>query len=257
MSDTETPLEADLNAYVDNQLDLESRLRIEDYLARNPELAARVMADLGIRTTLKLAVSSLDESAARPETREAARRLSAGLEGRQTFMAARRVAAILILVSAGWIANNALNPFGPNAVNASTHPPSFVEQAVEAHKTAELRLSMPSQAATGQYDPDGIRAATAIVMPDLPNDWTVKDVEIFPSDFGPSVETSITTGKGERISLFAVRPGHFAVDAVQATALTDAEAAWWQIGEVAYAVVSAERGAKLMEKAETLKSTLY
>lgn len=257
MTEIETPLEADLNAYVDNQLDLESRLRVEDHLARNPELAARVMADLGIRTTLKLAMSPVDEGAARPATREAARRLSAGLEGRRTFMAARRVAAVLLLVSAGWLANNALNPFGANAVNASTHPPSFVEQAVAAHKTAELRRSMPSQPAAGTYDPEGIRAATAIVMPALPAGWAVQDVEIFPSDFGPSVETSITTGDGERMSLFAVRPGHFAVNPVEATTLADAEAAWWQIGEVAYAVVSADRGARLMEKAETLKSTLY
>lgn len=257
MNELDAVTEADLNAYVDNQLDLESRLRVEDYLAGNPAVAARVMADLGIRTTLKLAVRPLEDEVAQPRTRDAARRLSAGLEGRQSFMAMRRVAAIVMLLSAGWLANNAFNPFGPNAVNASTHPPSFLEQAVQAHQTAELRRSMPSQITGGTYDPEGIRAATAIVMPALPADWKVQDVEVFPSDFGPSVEASITTSDGKRISLFAVRPGHFAVDAVKTTALADTEAAWWQVGEVAYAVISGVRGTGLMEKAEQLKSTLY
>lgn len=257
MNEHDGVTEADLNAYVDNQLDLESRLRIEDYLAANPAIAARVMADLGIRTTLKLAIRPLEDEAAQPRTRDAARRLSAGLEGRQSVMAMRRVAAVVLLLSAGWLANNAFNPFGPNAVNASTHPPSFLEQAVQAHQTAELRRSMPSQSAGGTYDPEGIRAATAIVMPALPADWKVQDVEVFPSDFGPSVEASITTADGKRISLFAVRPGHFAVDAVKTTVLADTEAAWWQVGEVAYAVISGERGTGLMDKAEKLKSTLY
>jgi anti-sigma factor RsiW len=256
MNEFDPAMEADLNAYVDNQLDLESRLRIENHLARHPEAAARVMADLGIRTKLRLALQAEDE-AAEPRTREAARKLGAALEGRQAWIAARRVAAVLMLVSVGWLANNAFNPFGPAAVNASTHPPDFVGQAVAAHKTAEMRLTMRSQPARPTFDPEDIRAKTAIVMPELPKGWRVLDVEVFPSDFGPSVETAVVTGDGKRMSLFAVRPGHFAVEPVQATTLPDAEAAWWQIGEVAYAVISGERGMRLMDKAEQLKSTLY
>lgn len=257
MSEFDAMLEADLNAYVDNQLDLETRLKVEDHLARHPEVAARVMADLAIRTTLKLAMREPEGENVKVRTREAARKLSAGLEGRQSWMAVRRVAAVLVLVSAGWLANNAFSPFGANAVNASTHPPSFLDRAVQAHKTAELRQSMTSQSVTKTYDPEEIRAATAIVMPDLPSDWRVVDVEVFPSDFGPSVETAMLTEDGKRMSLFAVRPGHFAVDPVQSTTFSDTEAAWWQIGEVAYAVVSSERGTGLPAKAERLKSTLY
>lgn len=257
MSDFDAMLEADLNAYVDNQLDLETRLRVEDHLARHPEVAARVMNDMAIRTTMKLAVREPEGESVEVRTREAARRLSAGLEGRQSWMTLRRAVAVVVLVSAGWLANNAFGPFGTNAVNASTHPPSFLNEAVRAHKTAELRLSMPSQGVSKRYDPEQIRAATAIVMPDLPSDWRVVDIEVFPSGFGPSIETAMLTGDGKRISLFAVRPGHFAVDPVQSTSFSDTEAAWWQIGEVAYAVVSSERGTGLPAKAERLKSTLY
>ena len=38
--------DAELNGYVDGQLDAAGRIEVEDHLARHPELAARVMADL-------------------------------------------------------------------------------------------------------------------------------------------------------------------------------------------------------------------
>ena len=58
MTDVDTIIDTDLDAYVDNQLDAAGRLRVETWLARNPDAAARVMADLGMRTTLKLALTS-------------------------------------------------------------------------------------------------------------------------------------------------------------------------------------------------------
>ena len=84
MSDVENVIDADLDAYVDNQLDATSRLRVEKYLSRNPEAAAQVMRDLSIRNALKLSFAG-DEEHFRPETREAARRLSSGLSDRQMW----------------------------------------------------------------------------------------------------------------------------------------------------------------------------
>ncbi|MDF1635781.1 anti-sigma factor [Mycoplana sp. MJR14] len=256
MTDTATILDADLDAYVDNQLDADGRLRVETYLARHPDVAARVMADLGMRTTLRLAVAA-DVVTGRPETREAARHLSAGLAGLRMWMAIRRVAAVALLVSAGWVAHSSFGPLAMREVNASVPPPAFVEQAVRAHQTALVRKGMPSQTQAKTYDREDIRAATAIVMPELPVGWTVGDVQIFPSGYGPSVEVSIGTADGTRISLFAVRPGHFAVEPVTDLNLKDAEAAWWQIGDVAYAVVSSTPETGLADEAELLKNSLY
>jgi anti-sigma factor RsiW len=169
----------------------------------------------------------------------------------------RRMAAIAVLVSVGWLANSAVGPFGPDEVNATVHPPAFVEQAVRAHQTALVREGMPSQPEVQNYDRDDIRAATAIVMPKLPENWQVLDVQIFPSEFGPSVETTIRMQDGPRISLFAVRPGQFAVEPVTDVNLAIAEAAWWQIGEVAYALVSSNAQTGLSDEAELLKNSLY
>lgn len=253
MTDVEPILDTDLDSYVDNQLDAAGRLRVETWLSHHPETAAQVMADLRIRTTLKLALAE-STTAARPATREAARRLSAALMDRRMWTTLQRVAAIAVLVSAGWFANSSL---GTREVIASVHPPAFVQQAVRAHQTSLIREGMPSQTEARTYDRDEIRGATAINMPALPEEWRVVDVQIFPSEFGPSVETSITTAEGSRISLFAVRPGHFAVENVQDLNLADAEAAWWQIGDVAYAVISSLRETGLADEAQVLKNSLH
>src|SRR5688572_13666650 len=141
MTDVDTIIDTDLDAYVDNQLDAAGRLRVETWLARNPDAAARVMADLGMRTTLKLAMTS-DVVAGGPETREAARRLSSGLANARVWNALQKVAAVGLMISVGWIAHSSVDP---SEVNASAHPPAFVEYAIRAHQTSLVRAGMPSQ----------------------------------------------------------------------------------------------------------------
>ena len=253
MIDVDPIMDTDLDAYVDNQLDAVGRLRVEKHLAKNPEAAAQVMTDLGIRSALKLSMSGGDEHVL-PETREAARRLSSGLSDRQVWSVLRRVAAGGLLVSVGWFTSTSM---GAREVNASVHPPAFVEQAVRAHLTSQVRAKMHSQPEVRSYDRDDIRAATAIAMPELPEDWKVVDVQVFPSEFGPSIETSVRTSEGALVSLFAGRPGSFAVEPITNLNLADGEAAWWQLGEVAYAVVSSTPDTGLTDEAETLKNSLY
>lgn len=256
MTDAGLIPETELDAYVDGQLDASARIRVEQYLGRNPDAAARVMKDIAIRSHLRLAMAE-DAGQHRMETREAARRLSSALSEKHLWNTIRRIAAVGLLFATGWIANSSFGPFAATSVVASVHPPAFVEQAIQAHRTTLLREKMPSQPLTSTLDADDIRSATAIVLPRLPKDWSVVDVQIFPSDFGPSVEMSIKTGDDQKLSLFAVRPGFFAVEQVTDVNLANAEAAYWQIGEVAYALVSSEPGTGLADEATMLTKTLY
>ena len=91
----------------------------------------------------------------------------------------------------------------------------------------------------------------------LPKDWAVKDVQVFPSAFGPSVEMSVNTPDFGEVSLFAVRPGSF--DVVPATSVPreDLKAAYWQVGEVAYALVADGTARELDRTAERLARSLY
>jgi anti-sigma factor RsiW len=257
MTSNDPVIEADLHAYVDDQLDVGRRIEVEAYLSENPAIAAKVMADLRVRDELRLALAGMP-AVVRQETRDAARVLESAFNRPRTIDVMRRAAAVVLLVGAGWIAHGWIAPGSIGEVVASVPPPQFVEEAVRAHQTAELREKMSSQSETSRFDPAEIRSATAIVLPAMPDDWTVRDAQIFPSAYGPSVELEVEPQFGERLSLFAVRPGNFAVQQVLLKQEGQTNAAYWQIGEVAYALISETQNPdRLAEQARKLARTLY
>lgn len=248
-------VDADLDAYVDGQLDVSRRIAVETHLSEHPAIAAKVMADLSMRGELRLALAS-DKVHGRPETRDAARRLERGLTFGRVLHSLQRVAAVAVLVGAGWVAHTSFGAFSATEVSASVRPPAFVEDAVEAYRTENVRAEMASQPMSTGYYPEGIRAETAIVLPTLPAEWKVTDAEIYPSAFGPSVEVTVDA-VGKRLSLFAVRPGSFAVSKVEHVALDGVQAAYWQIGDVAYALIADGKTNNIDGEAERLSRTLY
>ncbi|UJW75002.1 anti-sigma factor family protein [Rhizobium sp. SL42] len=257
MTSNDPVIEADLHAYVDDQLNVGRRIEVEAYLSERPEVAAQVMADLRVRDELRLSLAGLP-SVSKIETRDAARMLERAFSRRRTLDLFRRAAMITLFVGAGWAAHGWIAPLGVGEVVASVPPPAFVEEAIRAHQTAELREQMPSQSEAGSFDPADIRSATAIVLPEMPAHWSIRDAQIFPSTYGPSVELEVEAGKGERLSLFAVRPGTFAVQQVLMRQEGETQAAYWQIGEVAYALISETPNADaLADKARKLARTLY
>ncbi len=257
MTSNDPVIEADLHAYVDDQLDVGRRIEVEAYLSENPAIAAKVMADLRVRDELRLALAGMP-AVVRQETRDAARVLESVLNRPRNFALIRRVASITLLVGAGWIAHGWVSPNSIREVVASLPPPQFVEEAIRAHRTADLREQMPSQTKVNHFDPAEIRSATAIVLPTLPDEWSVRDAQVFPSTYGPSVELEVEPQSGERLSLFAVRPGNFAVQQVLLKQEGQTNAAYWQIGEVAYALISETANAdKLAEEARKLARALY
>jgi anti-sigma factor RsiW len=248
--------ELDLHAYVDDQLEPARRVEVAEWLGEHPAEAARIMADTALREQLKLAMS-LDEAVPHPAAIVAARRLERGLGVAHVFAKLQKVAAVVLLLGLGWTANEVFGPLSVSESVASVRPPAYVDDAKRAHGTALIRAAMTSQPDAPEYDPSEIRAMTAIVMPDLPDDWQIRDVQIFPSTFGPSVELTANTDEFGPLSIFAVRPGSF--DVVRPTLAPGAEAsaAFFQVGEVAYAVVAAGNIRELDRAAERLADTLY
>ncbi|MBS9477201.1 anti-sigma factor family protein [Ancylobacter radicis] len=253
--------DTDLQAYVDDELAVARRIDVEAYLSANPIEASRVMADLRIRDELRLALADTPRLAvgagARLATTEAARRLENALSRQSWLRLVRIAASVALLVGAGWLAHAQFGPLGVSRVVASDLPPAYLEEAVRAHRTSALRAGMSSQPGATAYDPAEIRSATAIIMPNLPQEWQVADVQVFPSAFGPSVEVSVKTKDFGAVSLFAVRPGSF--DVVPATTVPreDLSAAYWQVGEVAYALVAQGQTRELDRAAASLARSLY
>lgn len=248
-------IDADLDAYVDGELDVARRIQVETYLSENPAMAAKVMADLSLKGELRLALAG-ESAFGRMETRDAARRLERGLSHGRILHSVQRIAAVGVLVMTGWVAHTSFGAFTATEVAASVPAPAYVEEAVRAYRAVELREALPSQPAA-MYQPEDIRAATAITMPELPKDWKISDVQIFPSEFGPSVEMAIQEPDGKRLSLFAVRPGAFAVQPVAHVVIDNTDAAYWQIGEVAYALIASGEDLDLDRTAEGLARSLY
>ncbi|RUY51278.1 anti-sigma factor, partial [Mesorhizobium sp. M7A.F.Ca.CA.001.13.2.1] len=74
----------DLDAYVDDQIDVTRRIEVEAFLSARPEAAARVMSDLRTRDELRVALAG-SKGMARPATADAARRLERGLARGRIF----------------------------------------------------------------------------------------------------------------------------------------------------------------------------
>jgi anti-sigma factor RsiW len=252
MSDPIT--EADLLAYVDDQLDVARRIEVEEHLAHDPEAAARIMADLKDRDALRLIHAA-------PLTRpaetmlDAAGRLERGLAWRGLGLRLRRIAAVVMLIGFGWFAHGQVG-LGITYSEASPKPPAFVEDALHSHETALVRARMASQPEAAHYDPAEILTETGIQLPALPDDWQIRDAQVFPSRDGHSVEISVDAGDLGRVSLFVAHVPVFNVIEPTLAHFDGANAAYWQTGQLAYALTGTGSDKAIERAATRLSRTL-
>lgn len=244
--------ETDLALYIDRQIDPKRRLEVERHLAQNPDLAAEVIDELRINHELRMNMANAAE-APRPSSADLARRLQGAL-GRRAWLARLRptlaACSLLALGALGGSVVTGLLGNGPAV-------PDYVEAALRAHEVSQVRAVMVSQPEVPEYDRDELLAATAIVMPDLPDDWSVQDVQVYPSRFGPSVEMVLQTSGLGVVSIFSARPGGFDVHEPSAFSQAGSVLAHWQLGEIAYALVGSASEKEILEAAKALAETLY
>ncbi|RVT89218.1 hypothetical protein [Sphingomonas crocodyli] len=145
---------------------------------------------------------------------------------------ARRAALLLPIVGASALFYNAV---GSGPTEAATSP--FLDRVVASHRTTLLRQDMRSQSPSTAYDPEDIRRATGIPMPNLPDTWEVGDTQLYPSTLGDIVQVMVRTPRGQRLSLVAMRVETNA-EAQPLLEQRDAEhIAYWEDGDFAYALV--------------------
>lgn len=239
--------DAEIDAYLDGELDLQRRLDVEDHLAHTPDAAAQAMADLRNRTALRLAQ---DGAGAPPLALvEAANKLSQRLTSRRSILSAfstSRLTAASAL-SVALIAGAVLV-----STSAFARTPSYVADAVMAYQTGILRAAMPSQIESRVLDLGEIRRTTRIRVPSLPEGWRVTDVQIFPSDEGPALQIMVRTVDGEDVSIFAVRSASSAPNSPVAVRKGSTSVAYWRAGDMSYALTGVEAPEALDLAAEDL-----
>lgn len=234
---TDPITEDDLTAYVDGELTIMRRLDVEAHLARHPDVAARVMAELHDRDALREAFAQAPGPGVGigPErNREAARRLDRSLAWGRVTDRLRRAAAIAILVGAGWLAHSSVGVLGIADSQASPIDPALVADAQQARDAARIRARIASQHLIPAYDQAGIEAATGIALPGLPEGWKVRDVQVFPSRNGAGIEVAIEAGSLGELSLFATHSRDPEGRAALVTRSKDGETAYWTDGRSAY-----------------------
>lgn len=246
---------ADLDAYVDDQLTQAQRAQVEAHLSRHPDAAARVMRDLSLRRDLRRALAAA--SAPRPLL-GAARRLATARRRDAQLRRVLRIVPAALLVGLGWLAHAGLGPLSVREGVAASPAPASVTAALSAHQVSLLRLDMTSQPGISRLDPVEMRAATGIVLPRFPDDWTVRDAQVFPSPQGPGIEILFDTPDLGTISHFAVRAGSFDVTLPRLHQTPDHGIAWFQIGEIAHVLVAGDDHADpLLATSVALSDTLY
>ncbi|HMO74862.1 MAG TPA: anti-sigma factor [Sphingopyxis sp.] len=236
---TRSVSEAELDAYVDDQLDLEGRFAVEDHLRRHPELAARVMGDLGRRSALRLLGRAERPAPARLTA------LMAGLHARRPrwrrwlpaggLSVAAAIAAFLVVEMRG--------------------PPDYVDYALTSHRVAQMRAGMESQVEIPRFDAREIESSTDIALPGVPAGWRITDVQLFPTDKGPALLVAVTTQEGDPMSLFALRERTGAPERPDAIREGAQSVAYWRRGDMSYALVGDAEPGALDATAEALVRT--
>ncbi len=252
MPKIETVDPVELAAYADDQLDAARRIAVEHWLSQNPAAAAEVMADLRLRDELRLAHAG-DTVLRSAATEALASRLEGRLQREQVFRRVRPLLAASLLLTIGWLAHGQV---GDSSAHASTSIPDYVTAAVEAHHTTELRALMHSQPPATEYDSAELLARTDIRLPELPVGWTITDVQVYPSAFGPSIEVAVNADELGAMSIFAARPGQFRVAPPITQDVEDTTTAYWQFGDVAYALVASAASRDVTRAATTLFDSL-
>lgn len=233
--------EADLEAYIDGEVDAMRRVEIEAHLARNPEDAARVMADLRDRDALREAFATIPGPGP-DRLRVSARRIDRSMAWQRVNSRLRRAAVIAVLVGTGWLAHTEIGTFGvPNTIAAPVDP-VLVEEARQAREAVQIRARTQSQRPTPSYDRADLEAATGLSLPELPTDWTVRDVQVFPAHYGAGVEVAIEAGDLGKLELFATRSAPNAAVTQALTRSADGTTAYWQAGQTSYALTGRHEG---------------
>lgn len=236
--------ELDLAAFVDGELSAMRRLEVEEHLARNPTDAAQVMADLRDRDALYQAFRP-GPGPGPEHLRVAARRLDRSIAWQQVRAKLQRAAVIALLVGAGWLAHTEIGTFGVPETFASPVDPQLVEEAQQARAAALVRSRTHTQPVAPAYDRADLEAATGLALPDLPSDWAVRDVQVFPARHGSGVEMTIDAKDFGELALFATESGNVPSGDKQPTRSPDGVSAYWQVGRTAFALSGSKADADI------------
>lgn len=247
--------EADLQAFVDGELDADRVAEIEQYLAAHPQLAERVSDYIEQSRAIRDAVTR-DAWTPTVLTMMLVERLARRLRWLRlrSYLGGGALAAAAVAV--GWFGHSmAINPGGELA---PSHP-AFVEEAAEAHATVEALALALNEATdlTASQAADILHsiAGEQVSLDAIADQWPITGALVVPWDDGTAVELIHITPQGEVVSLFVAVPDHPGDVRPTSTRMDTVNMAYWQSNRIAFALSGDLPERELLEIAHRLSSS--
>jgi len=162
----------------------------------------------------------------------------------------QRAAASLALLATGWLAHDIM---GPLSEPARAH--AFLDEANASYAISVTRQKMQSQVETAHLDRQEIKDAAGLTLPNLPSQWQLLDVQLYPSDLGVAVAITMRTEEQEILSLFATRAETPAERNPLLSSRQNTSVAYWEDGPFAYALTGELKPARMLALAARLSET--
>ena len=224
--------EADLQAYIDSQLDMAGRIEVERWLHAHPEAAAEVMEGLRLRDEVRLFLAD-ERWAPAPATVGQARELTRRLASRKAGLRLRRALAAAILVGVGWLAHAELGLF-VDPVAAAPPVPAFATEA--ARSLDRLRSRRAVAEAPDAVPPAAPRTGGDVPLPALGHSVRLVGSELVPWEGGTGMVALLRIAGSEPIALFAGEAPDFDVLWPRSAVIQGRTTVFWQTGPYAYAL---------------------
>ena len=240
--------DADLQAYVDGQLDMAGRIEVERWLHAHPEAAAETMDSLRLRDEVRLFLA--DEGwAPAPATVGHARELSRRLSGRRSGLVLRRAVAAAILVAAGWFAHAELGLFVDPV--AAAHPvPAFAAAAARSLDRLPAQLATAAEPVSLPHGPEAPRTGGEVPLPVLGDALRLVGSDLVAWEGGTGMVALYRTEQGQPITLFAGEADGFDVLWPRSATVQGHTTVFWQAGPYAYALSGELEESVLLELAQ-------
>jgi len=225
------PDEAELQAYVDRQLDDERRVQIERWLEEHPGEAATVAHYEAQNQALHDAFEPL---LARPAG-ERFRKLDRVRQNTSRIWQMAAVFALVVGASAGWAANEY---FGAGA-NAEL---ALARYAVVAHRVYEVEVRHPVEVAANEEKHLVAWLSKRLDAPVRAPDLTAQGFQLvggrlLPAASGPAAQFMYENDKGDRLTLYLERNRTGGETAFRFVAQDEISAFYWKDGPLAYALI--------------------
>lgn len=159
---------------------------------------------------------------------------------------AARFAALLLIVAAG---------LGTFQGALWFQHSQFVEAALQSYNVAQARTRL-RRSPPARFDVAGLESEARVTIPTLPPGWRVREVQLFPSESGPSLQLKISRRGAAPISLFATRDSEVAPSKPDVVTRGGNSIAYWQEGELAYALIGKGSPAEIDRIAEDLANNV-